>query len=337
MTSPPTTPPWSQDLLKKSDLITPMAIRVAATLGLSDHMAAGAVSVESLAREADVNPVALGRLLGHLVNAGIYRPLPDGGYEPTELGGLLRDDVPGSGRDWLRLDGPTGRGEVAVFRLLDAVRSGTPVYSALYGREFWTDVESDGALAESFARRMAASMRWVIPELLAQGGWKAVRHVVDVGGGSGELLAAVVGAAPEARGTLLDLAGPAAAAERDFAAAGLQERCRAVVGSFFDPLPAGGDAYLLSNVLLNWPDERAAEILRRCAEAVRPGGRVMVLEGLLDVQTDQTDLDLRMLVYLGGRMRTTEQLRELAAEAGLALRRVTALGPVRSLAEFEPA
>ncbi|MFJ7292948.1 methyltransferase [Streptomyces collinus] len=327
-------PPWSQELLEKSDLITPMAIRVAATLGLSDHMAAGAVTVETLAREADVDAIALGRLLGHLVNAGIYRRLPDGAYEPTDLGALLRDDLPQSGRDWLRLDGPTGRGEAAVFRLLDAVRSGEPVYSALYGQEFWTDVESDGALAEAFARRMAASMRWVVPELLAQGDWQSVRHVVDVGGGSGDLLAAVVDATPGARGTLLDLEAPAAAAERDFADAGLQERCRAVVGSFFDPLPADGDVYLLSNVLLNWPDNRAAEILRRCAEAVRPGGRVMVLEGLLDVQTDQTDLDLRMLIYLGGRMRTTEQLRELAAGAGLALRRVVELGPVRSLVEL---
>ncbi|MFI7140624.1 methyltransferase [Streptomyces massasporeus] len=327
-------PPWSQELLEKSDLITPMAIRVAATLGLSDHMAAGAVTIEALAREADVDAIALGRLLGHLVNAGIYRRLPDGAYEPTDLGALLRDDVPQSGRDWLRLDGPTGRGEAAVFRLLDAVRSGGPVYSALYGQEFWTDVEADGALAEAFARRMAASMRWVVPELLAQGDWQSVRHVVDVGGGSGDLLAAVVDATPGAQGTLIDLEAPAAAAERDFADAGLQERCRAVVGSFFDPLPADGDVYLLSNVLLNWPDDRAAEVLRRCAEAVRPGGRVMILEGLLDVQTDQTDLDLRMLIYLGGRMRTTEQLRELAAGAGLALRRVVGLGPVRSLVEL---
>ncbi|MBB6418530.1 methyltransferase [Streptomyces sp. AK010] len=327
-------PPWSQELLEKSDLITPMAIRVAATLGLSDHMAAGAVTIEALAREADVDAIALGRLLGHLVNAGIYRRIPDGAYEPTDLGALLRDDVPQSGRDWLRLDGPTGRGEAAVFRLLDAVRSGGPVYSALYGQEFWTDVEADGALAEAFARRMAASMRWVVPELLAQGDWQSVRHVVDVGGGSGDLLAAVVDATPGAQGTLIDLEAPAAAAERDFADAGLQERCRAVVGSFFDPLPADGDVYLLSNVLLNWPDDRAAEVLRRCAEAVRPGGRVMILEGLLDVQTDQTDLDLRMLIYLGGRMRTTEQLRELAAGAGLALRRVVGLGPVRSLVEL---
>uniref|UniRef100_UPI0031D3DF48 methyltransferase n=1 Tax=Streptomyces hawaiiensis TaxID=67305 RepID=UPI0031D3DF48 len=83
--------------------------------------------------------------------------------------------------------------------------------------------------------------------------------------------------------TLLDLEAPAAAAERDFAAAGLRERCRAVVGSFFDPLPADGDVCLLSDVLLNWPDDREAEILGRCADAVRPGGRVMVLEGLLDL------------------------------------------------------
>ncbi|MFF8943905.1 methyltransferase [Streptomyces sp. NPDC014864] len=330
-------PPWSKELLRKSDLITPMAIRVAATLRLSDHMAAGAVTVDALARETHADPDALRRLLGHLVTAGLYRELPEGGYEPTGLGDLLRGDAQGSGRDWLGLDGPTGRGELAFFRLLDAVRTGTPVYADLYGRDFWTDVEADPVAAESFGRRMAASMEWVTPALLAQGDWRGVRHVVDVGGGSGALLAAVIAAAPGARGTLVDLEGPAGAAESDFEAAGLRERCRAVVGSFFEPLPPGADVYLLANVLLNWPDDQAGTILRRCAEAVAPDGRVMVVEGLLDMQTDQTDLDLRMLVYLGGQMRTTGRLRELGAAAGLALRRVTSLGPVRSLAEFTPA
>ncbi|MFH9549883.1 methyltransferase [Streptomyces sp. NPDC051445] len=329
-------PPWSRELLAKSDLITPMAIRVAATLRLSDHMAAGTVTAEALAEATDADPSALRRLLDHLVTAGLYRPLPGGGYEPTPLGAMLRGDVEGSGRDWLGLDGPTGRGELAFLRLLDAVRAGRPVYASLHGRDFWEDVEAEPALAEAFAARMAASMRWVLPALLAQGEWQGVRHVVDVGGGSGALLAAVVAAVPGARGTLVDLERPAAAAGPEFAAAGLEDRCRAVVGSFFDPLPAGADVYLLANVLLNWPDEQATAILRRCAEAVAEGGRVMVVEGLLDVQTDQTDLDLRMLVYLGGQMRTSAGLSALAAGAGLSLRRVVGLGPVRSLAEFTP-
>ncbi|MEU7023883.1 methyltransferase [Streptomyces sp. NPDC046203] len=328
------TPPWSRELMRKSDLITPMAIRAAATLRLSDHMAAGAVTLPELARAASAEPDALHRLLGHLVNEGIYRTTPDGGYEPTELGALLRGDVPGSGRDWLDLDGPIGRGELAFFRLLDAVRTGKPVYSSLYGQEFWDDVEADPALARSFARRMAASMECVVPALLAEGDWQDVRHVVDVGGGSGTLLAAVVGSRPDMRGTLVDLERPAAEAVRNLAAAGLDGRCEVVAGSFFDPLPAGADVYLLANVLLNWADEQAVDILRRCAEAVDSGGRVMVLEGMLDVQTDQTDLDLRMLVYLDGRMRTTEELRELGGEAGLGLSRVADLGPVRSLVVF---
>ncbi|MFC3576016.1 methyltransferase [Streptomyces yaanensis] len=330
-------PPWSRELLDKSDLITPMAIRVAATLRLSDHLQAGASTVEALARAADVAPTALRRLMGHLEMAGLYRVLSDGTCEATELGAQLRSDIPDSGRDWLTLEGPTGRGELAFFRLLDALRSGQPVYSELYGRDFWTDVEGDPALAASFAQRMRASMEWVTPALLEQGNWEGVRHVVDVGGGNGALLRAVVGAAPGARGTLLDLEKTVETAAAEFKAAGVQERCRAVAGSFFDPLPAGGDVYLLANVLLNWPDDRATAILRRCAEAVAPNGRVMVVEGLLDVQTNQTDLDLRMLVYLGGQMRTTDGLRALGKAAGLDLRRVISLGEIRSLAEFTPA
>ncbi|POX50066.1 methyltransferase [Streptomyces sp. Ru72] len=313
-----------------------MAIRVAATLRLSDHLEAGASTVDELARAADVDPTALRRLMGHLVTAGVYRVLCDGTCEATELGALLRSDVPGSGRDWLTLEGPTGRGELSFFRLLDALRSGHPVYPELYGEDFWTDVEGDPALAESFARRMAASMEWVTPALLEQGDWQGVRHVVDVGGGSGALLAAVVGAVPGARGTLVDLEQTVESAAAEFEAAGVRERCRAMARSFFDPLPAGGDVYLLANVLLNWPDDRATAILRRCAEAVAPNGRVMVVEGLLDVQTGQTDLDLRMLVYLGGQMRTTDGLRGLGKAAGLALQRVVDLGGIRSLAEFTP-
>ncbi|MFD7127115.1 MULTISPECIES: methyltransferase [Streptomyces] len=328
--------PWSQELLRKSDLITPMAIRVAATLRLSDHMAAGVRSPAALARATGTDADALGRLLGHLVSADVYRRGDDGTYETTELGTSLRGDVPDSGREWLELDGPIGRGELAFLRLLDAVRTGESVYTTAYGQDFWSDVEADQRLADSFARRMAAGLTWVLPELLARGDWSGVRRVVDVGGGSGALLAAVVGAHPAMRGTLLDLAAPAAAARERFAAAGLQDRCSGVTGSFFDPLPPGADVYLLSNVLLNWDDDRAAAILRRCAEAAAPAGRVLVLEGLLDVQTDQTDLDLRMLVYLDGRMRTSRELDALAAAAGLRRTRLTDLRSMRSLAEYVP-
>ncbi|MCM2387224.1 methyltransferase [Streptomyces albipurpureus] len=331
-----TAPPWSQELLRKSDLITPMAIRVAATLRLSDHMAAGAVTPDALARAAAAEPGALRRLLGHLVGAGIYRSTQEGTYEPTALGEMLRGDVPNSGRDWLELDGPIGRGELAFLRLLDAVRTGRSVYSSVYGQEFWQDVEADPAMAESFGRRMAANMASVVPELLARADWHDVGHVLDIGGGDGTLLTALAHSRPDLSGTLIDLAAPAAAARQEFAAAGLGDRCSAVAGSFFDPLPPGADVHLLSNVLLNWDDDRATALLRRCAEAIAPGGRVLVLEGLLDVQLDQTELDLRMLVYLDGRMRTSDDLRALGEAAGLTLRRVTDLGPLRSLAELVP-
>ncbi|MGW2255591.1 methyltransferase [Kitasatospora sp. NPDC001660] len=327
-------PPWATDLLAKTDLITPMSIRVAAALRLSDHMAAGAVTVDALAKAADVNPLALRRLLNHLVGAGLYRLAGDGEYAMTELGDQLRSDRPDSGRAWLAVDGPVGRGDLAFFRLLEAVTTGGSVYASMYGQDFWQDVEADPELTASFAARMAANMQWAIPALLEKADWTGVRRVVDVGGGSGAIVAAVVDHLPDAEGTLLDLAGPAETARADFAAAGLADRCTAVTGSFFDPLPAGADVYLLSNVLLNWDDEQATAILRRCAEAAAANGRVLVVEGLLDVQTNQTELDLRMLVYLNGRMRTSDELRRLGAAAGLELGTVVDLNADRSLSQF---
>ncbi|MEU3461904.1 methyltransferase [Streptomyces sp. NPDC006733] len=328
--------PWSTLLMEKTDLITPMTIRVAATLRLADHIAAGATSPESLAAKASVQPAALHRLMCHLVGAGVVRLTESGAYELTELGEQLRDDNPTSGRAWLDIDGPIGRGDLAFFQLLQSVRTGESVYASVYGQGFWEEVGADPELSATFDDRMAASMEWVLPALVAHGDWSKVGHLVDVGGGSGTLLAAVVRNWPGLRGTLVDLPGPASAAAQSFTDAGLGDRCTAVAGSFFEELPRDGGVYLLSNVLLNWDDEQAIAILSRCAEAVAADGRVMVLEGLLDIQSDVTELDLRMLVYLNGRMRTRQEMQKLGAAAGLQLDAVTDFGHARSLVEFVP-
>jgi hypothetical protein len=162
--------------------------------------------------------------------------------------------------------------------------------------------------------------------------------VVDVGGGNGTLLIAILRAHDDLRGTVVDLAGPVARAELAIASAGLGNRAGAEVGSFFDALPAGAGGYVLSVVLHDWDDEDAVRILKRCTEAAPQTGKVLVVDHVGDEEggTPNTEGDLRMLTYVHGRERTLDRLGELAASVGLQVSSVTEAG-TRSIIELRPA
>jgi len=141
--------------------------------------------------------------------------------------------------------------------------------------------------------------------------------VVDVGGGTGSLLAEILRARPTVRGTLVDLPPTVARSAEIFRAAGVADRVTTVGQSFFDPLPAGSDLYLLKSILSDWPDREAVAILRRGAEAARPAGRIVVLNGVSPDESGGPSPALLMMVLVGGRERSLAEFRELAREAGL--------------------
>lgn len=317
---------WGGALWAAADLVTPMAIRVAATLRLADQIAAGTRTDEALAAAAHAEPDALRRLLGHLVTAGVVSRAETGDYRLTGLGEQLRDDAPGGLRAWLDLEGAIGRADLCFVELLHTVRTGEPAFPRHFGRDYWDDLSADPDRAASFDALMGGRLVEEAPALAAAYPWGGLGHVVDVGGGNGTLLIAILRAHEHLRGTVIDLAGPVARAEEAIAAAGLGDRAEARAGSFFDALPAGAGGYLLSGVLHDWDDEHAARILRRCADAAGETGKVLVVEHVANVQgaTRDTEGDLRMLCYVRGRERTLDELGELAASAGL---RVGSTGP----------
>ena len=142
-----------------------------------------------------------------------------------------------------------------------------------------------------------------------------MRSVVDVGGGTGAMLAELLRKRPEIHGTLVDLPRTVALSGETFRAAGVAERVTTVGQSFFDPLPEGADLYLLRGILNDWPDAEATAILSRCAEAARDAGRVVVLKG---IGPDEAPRGLAIeMVLLGGKHRTVAEFREIAREAGL--------------------
>lgn len=320
-----------------ADLVTPMALRVAATLRLADHIAAGVNTIQGLAERTDSDPDALGRIVRHLVPVDVFTDNGDGTYALGPLGRLLVSGDSARGRDWLDIHGAVGRADLALFRLLDTVTTGRAGYPLVYGRSFWDDLADDPALSSSFDALMGAHAQRDIAELVRAYDWRSAAHVVDVGGGNGTLLSAILAEHPDLRGTLVDLAGPALAAKANISDKGLTDRCDVVAGSFFDPLPAGGDIYLLCGVLHDWDDDDATTILRRCTAAAGGDGIVVIIEGLLDERSapPRTGMDIRMLAYMSGRERTLAQLEALAQAAGLA---VTESRPAsyRTLVELKP-
>lgn len=328
---------WGGGLWAAADLVTPMAIRVAATLRLADHIAAGTQTTEALAAAVDADRDALGRLLGHLVSAGVLARAGTGTFSLTILGEQLRDDDPAGVRAWIDLEGAIGRADLCLVQLLHTIRTGEPAFPRQFGRTFWDDLSADSVRAASFDALMGTRLVADAPAIAAAYPWGTLGHVVDVGGGDATLLVAILRAHGDLRGTVIDLPGPVARAAQAIASAGLGHRAGTEAGSFFDSLPAGAGGYVLSGVLHDWDDADAVRILQRCAEAASQKGKVLVVDHIGDAQGGATDTegDLRMLCYVRGRERTLHQLGELATSAGLQLSSVMSAGP-RTIIEFRP-
>jgi O-methyltransferase domain len=308
----------SAGVWERADLVTPMAIRVAATLRIADHIAAGRRTAAELADVASADAGALDRVLRRLVEAGVLTIDDAGEYGLTSLGDELRGDHPDGDRDRLDIEGAVGRADLSLLRLLHSVRTGDAAFPVQFGRSFWDDLSANPSLAASYAEQMAADVGADAPSIVAAYDWGSLGHLVDVGGGNGALLIALLLAFPNLRGTVLDLPATADAAWTALSEAGLADRGDVVAGSFFDPLPAGAGGYLLSAIVHDWNDEAASAILRRCAEAAGSEGRVLIVEKIgADGETLRTGMDLRVLAYMGGKERTVAELTALGAEAGL--------------------
>jgi hypothetical protein len=301
------------------DLVTPMALRVAATLRLADFMlddvTGEGAALGDLAKHAGADPDALARVLRHLVQHGVFTEPRPGQFAVNQTAALLRTGHPAA--LWLDLDGFGGRMDLAFTGLAHTVSTGEPAWEQVFGQPFWAYLDANPAISASFDATMAVDAG---NAAVADGyDWTTVRHVADIGGGTGTLIAEVLRRHPRLRGTLADLPETVARARQYLAGRGLDGRCAVVGQSFFDPLPAGADIYLLSRVIHDWDDAPATAILRRCAEAAGSTGRVLVIESAAagGDPASFAEMNLRMLVLTGGRERTIDDYSALAAGADL--------------------
>ena len=312
------------------DLATPWCLHVAATLRIAEHISAGRTGIAELAAATGCDRDALHAVLGHLVSKGVFTEESPGRFGCNRAGEQLAES------SFLDLDGIGGRMAHTWGTLLDYVRTGQSAYQQVFGRPFWEDLAAHPQIAAEFDALMGPAGHGIPDfDIELSDGWDHIRTVVDVGGGTGAMLASLLRRHPQAKGVLIDLPGTVARAGEIIDSFGVSSRMTVKGQSFFDPLPAGADLYLLKSVLNDWADEPTVAILRRCAEAARPDGTVAILGGVSADETPRS-LGIDMLVA-GGKTSTLTQFTELARQAGLEVVAARTQSSGRFVVECRPA
>jgi hypothetical protein len=321
--------PTPSDTLRQmvTGCLVTQLVYVAAKLGIADRLADGPMTAAQLATAADAHPPSLYRVLRALAALGVFVEDADGRFALTPLASPLCRDAPDSLHAFALLWGETFW--PACGSLLHCVRTGQTAFDHLYGIGPFEYLRQHPQAAEIFDEAMSNLTRLQAAAVVGAYDFGGVGTLVDVGGGKGTLLAAVLRAHPPMRGVLYERPEVLPAARKALEADGLLGRCELKRGDFFSAIPEGGDAYTLKDVLHDWDDDRASTILANCARAMGPGARLLVIERGLpprNVMGAGKMVDVVMLAMTGGRERTEPEYADLLARAGLRLARVVPTG-----------
>lgn len=305
------------------------AICVAAELGVADRLGREGRPVEDLARDTGTEAHALYRLLRALAASGVFSEVAPRAFALSPMGALLKRDVPGNLREFARFqaDGWHWR---AWGALADSVRSGRPARldvepGGLPPRNCFDYLATRPESAAIFDAAMTGYTSRVHAAVSEAYDFTDARVVMDVGGGQGALLVAVLERHPHLRGLLFDRPAVIDGAPARFAASGVQARTQAVGGDFFVGLPRGADTVLLCAVIHDWDDTQALAILHRVVEAMAPDGRLLIIENVIPEGNQAHPgklIDLEMLLITGGRERTRVEFDLLLEAAGLRVERL---------------
>lgn len=314
-------------------------VRAVAELRIPDLVSNGPRSAADLAAETGVLEDPLRRVMRTLVSLGVFEETEDGRFGPTAVSECLTDR-PGTLRGWAVM--LPRESYVAWAELMHTLETGEPAYEKVFGEPRFATLSKD---PEGAARFNMAMQRWteqVAEAVVDAYDFSSVQSVIDVGGGTGALLAAILGANPHLRGAVFDLPAGLEGTDAYLRSAGVRERCEIEAGSFFESVPAGFDRYILKSIIHDWSDDRSVEILSTCRAAMGDDARLLLVEMLLPGTVTETSkdrrahfMDVHMMVMLGGRERNEEQFSALFDASGLKLTRTIDAGDL-SVIEAAP-
>lgn len=291
------------------------ALYVAAKLDVADQLATEPLPLPELAARCGADPAALGRFLRALVSVGVFDEPTPGVFALNGAAHYLRDDVPDSHKHIAILHGEEAY--AAGTGALSTARTGRPGFEQVYGMAYFDYLASHPAARAAFDAAMGRQT--AVPVVLAECDLGAARTVVDIGGGGGAFLAAVLDRLPGARGTVFDLPAGVEAATKALADRGIADRAEVVGGSCFESVPPGADLYTYVRVLHDFDDEQVLTALRTVRANAGPASRLIVVDALLPETPGFNPgrlADLGMLLVLGGRYRTAAELCRLISAAG---------------------
>lgn len=301
------------------------AVQVAAELGLADALAKGPRDCAALAREVGAQKDMLNRLLRALASFGVFEQLADGRVANNPRSECLRGDVPGSVRALARMHGGSAQWQ-AWAALEHAVRSGEPSFAHVHGMPIFEYLAAHPETARRFDEAMVDSSRLMNEALVEAYEWNQFDTLVDVAGGAGSTLAAILRANPRLNGVLFDLPHVIERGRMHLAEQGVASRCRTETGSFFDAVPPGADAYFMKHIIHDWGDEDCLRILAQCRTAMPDRARLLVCEKVVPPGNEPSLAKMMDLVMMaltqGGRERTEQEFRDLFNQASLRMLRI---------------
>ena len=332
-------PPHAQVIQMATAYWVSRAVYAAARLEIADLLKDGPRDAEDLAAATGTHAPALRRVLRALASVGLFRTGEQGRFSLTPLGAALRSDAPGAARSTvIALAGEwwwAAWGEV-----LHAVRTGETGLQKALGVSEYEYLAQHPEEASHFNAAMIGFHGDEPAAIVEAYDFSGIRRVVDVGGGSGNLLGTILAANPNLRGVLLDRPQVVPEAESNLSAAGVVDRCQVVGGDFLEAVPDGGDVYIVSHCIHNWDEPSCVRILANCRRAMQQAGRLLIIEAVVrpgDEPDPAKILDLAMLLIPGGQERSQEEYRILLEKAGFRLTRVVPTRTSASIIEAIPA
>lgn len=319
---PPALPPNVQLLQIAYGFAPAQAIYVAAKIGLADELSDGPRSSEAVAAALHLDPERTHRLMRGLAHYKVLAQDEDNRFRLTPIGEFLQSYVPGS----MRRDVIFFAEEhyPAWGSLLHAVQTGGIAFDHAFGKSFYEYLNSAVERHEGLHRIMTDQAQGTARGLLANYDFSTAHKIVDVGGGSGFILANILLAHPQLQGVLIDIATDGL--DMFFASSGLGDRVQVVTADFFKEMPAGADIYLMTGILHNWNDDDSIRILQQIRRAMAPGARVVIVELLVPERVSgpnpAVEMDMMMWVLFNGYERTEAQWNQIFDAAGFRLSRI---------------
>ncbi len=311
-------------------------IGVVAQLGIADLLKGGPMSISTLAEKTETHPESLYRLMRMLSSQGLFREMKDGRFTVTPFSKPLQED-----QIRYLISNHLSPGHFQLFGgMMTTIKTGENVHGASSGSQLFDKMEADEARNERFTKAMTSTSRMLVSAVLSVFSFRKFRKIIDVGGGQGFLLAAILSKYPQSEGVVFDLPGTISRAQKTIEDFHVQDRMEAVAGDFFKSVPGGGDLYLMKSILHDWNDDDSGRILAKVHEAMKPGARLLIIEPVIEPGNKPAFgkmTDILMMISVGGKERSRKEWETLLHQSGFRIRKIRRTVSPTNLIEAEKA